>query len=130
MEEVAVFRATKRRKLARPNRETPSEAAHPTTLKSSEIEPARLAGPDSEEQNVDDGDEDFEITNLIRARKTHRRPVVGVRFSNSKSVLEDEHRNVESAALVKADQPPDRPLDITGRFVSSTGQVVNVDQHM
>ncbi|KAK5026627.1 hypothetical protein LTS07_007561 [Exophiala sideris] len=128
-EEIAVFRATKRRKVARPHREASPDSAPPLTSKLSEIEPSRSVEPGSEERNGGNDGEDPEITRLIRARKNYRRPVAGVRFSNTKSAPEDKDREAESA-MIKADQPPEQTLDITSRFVSSTGQVVNVDRHM
>jgi len=129
MEEVAVFRASKRRKVARPHREASPESAPRATPTFSEIGASKSVGSGPEQRNVGDDDDEVEVTNLIRARKNYRKPVTGVRFSNTKDVPEDEARNTETA-MIRTDQPPEQSMDITSRFVSSTGQVVNVDRHM
>ena len=124
MEEVPVFRAAKRRKFVRSQDLSSSDSARQST---------RLTpnGSSQRASDDDDGGKDenhFGIPNLIRARKHVRRPVTGVQFSTTKHGREPE--NELSTGPVRSDDNVDKPIDITSRFVGSTGQVVNVDKHM
>lgn len=52
----------------------------------------------------------------------------GVLFTSTKSAQVDQS---DQKALIKAPAPEEQQLeDITGRFIGSTGQKVDVDQHM
>lgn len=121
---VPVFRATKRRRFARPREETLSDSAHQAAL--------TKAGEYAERQ--DDGDENVHdeaeagVSNLIRAKKHIRRAATGVQFSTTKVTREANHDT--SKALVKSDVSVEKRIDITNRFVGGTGQVVNDDKHM
>jgi hypothetical protein len=123
MEELPVFRAAKRRKHTKGPSETipDSNPSGPTT---SSINLPSGDNVDSEGKDSDDAD----VSALIRARKQLRRPATGVHFSTSKARLGQDDGN--DGAIVKADETVDRPVDITQRFIGSSGQVVNVDQHM
>ncbi|KIX06033.1 uncharacterized protein Z518_04007 [Rhinocladiella mackenziei CBS 650.93] len=125
MEEAAVFRSSKRRKFAR--------AQHVQSPESTSVAlPAPAEGEathaDGDETQVENGAE-VDIANLIRARKQHRKPAAGVQFSNSDSTRKTNEDNSNSP-VAKADESVDKPIDITNRFIGSTGQVVNVDRHM
>ncbi len=127
MEEVALFRASKRRKFARTHRE-PAPAPDAVDLPTPS-QPTKAAESAGDDETQEKSDAEIDISNLIRARKQIRRPVTGVQFSNTKATRENAG-NDASSAMVKSDQPIDRPLDIANRFVGGTGQVVNVDKHM
>lgn len=125
MEEVPVFRSAKRRKFTRAHQEPSSpEEQVPAS-------PGANGGagePVSDE--IENEDEDgVAISNLIRARKHVRKPVTGVHFSTARAAREAEEDNATST-VAKSDTAVDKPIDITNRFIGSTGQVVNVDRHM
>lgn len=123
MEELPVFRAAKRRKHTKGQSETipDSTTSGPAT--------SSINLPSGDNANSEDNESaDIDVSTLIRARKQLRRPATGVHFSTSKVRLGQDDGN--DGALVKADQTVDRPIDITQRFIGSSGQVVNVDQHM
>ncbi|OAP65213.1 hypothetical protein AYL99_01185 [Fonsecaea erecta] len=123
MEDVPVFRAVKRRKFIRPQ----DSSAESPNAASSKTNDAVTSGGLETSDDDDDGDEGG-ISSLLRARKHIRKAVTGVKFSNTKFMHgADETTGME---VVKSDQNVDKPIDITNRFVGSTGQVVNVDQHM
>lgn len=126
MEEVAIFRSSKRRKFNRTQHEPAQDA--PTALSPASPTKDVVESRDEDvEESKQDGD-DAGVSNLIRARKHHRRLVGGVQFSNTKSTHEASNDNDgTSTAMVKAEE---NPIDITNRFIGSTGQVVDVDQHM
>ncbi|KIW24444.1 uncharacterized protein PV07_10157 [Cladophialophora immunda] len=122
MEDVPVFRAAKRRRFARLQQETP--VANPEA-DVSQTDDASLGG---ENETLNDDGNEGGISSLIRARKHVRKAVSGVQFSNTKVMQRaDGDTGME---VVKSDQNADKPIDINNRFVGSTGQVVNVDQHM
>ncbi|EXJ95474.1 hypothetical protein A1O1_00596 [Capronia coronata CBS 617.96] len=129
MDEVAVFRASKRRKVNRAQQERSPE---PAALGAS-TPPLRVEDKQDDTdkpQNEDDDRSEVDLSHLIRARKQLRRPVAGVSFSNARTTHNRPDDDGFDSAIVKADQSVDKPLDITNRFVSSTGQVIDVDQHM
>ena len=123
-----MFRAAKRRKLARHQQEhsvsmdSMDQPASPYANQAEE----RAANGNNNDQVEDD--EDAPISCLIRARKHIRRPVTGVQFSTTKTArgpVDDTSR-----MDMTSNESMQRPIDITDRFVGSTGQVVNVDKHM
>ncbi|OAL17902.1 hypothetical protein AYO22_11166 [Fonsecaea multimorphosa] len=122
MEEVPIFRATKRRKFARPHQESSAESPDAAALKTDDV--VSSGGHETRDDDEDEGG----ISSLIRARKHVRKAVSGVQFSNTK-VTQRADKATEME-VIKPDQDADKPIDITNRFVGSTGQVVNVDQHM
>jgi len=125
MEEIPVFRAAKRRKHARGPSQLTSDSISP--------EPTTLAIDQVHGNNVDleintPAEADADVSTLVKARKQFKRPVTGVHFSTLKAHLGQDDGNDE--ALVRADQSVEKPMDITQRFIGSSGHVVNVDQHM
>lgn len=125
MEEVAVFRASKRRKLVRAQQDQSSEPEELLVPSQTNNDGDPAGNNDTQEEN----DPEIDVSSLIRARKQIRRPAAGVQFSNNKALREAEEET-DTSAIVKTDQTIDRPLDIANRFVGSSGQVVNVDKHM
>lgn len=122
MDELPVFRAAKRRKHTK----APSQ-----TLSDFTNEPDSTSKDQPSRDSVNSGDSDSadaDVSVLIRARKPFKRPTTGVHFSTSKTRPGQDDDN--HGVLVKADQTVDRPVDITQRFIGSSGQVVDVDQHM
>lgn len=118
-----MFRAAKRRKHTKGPSQTLSDSIPTEPESTSKDQPSR--------DNVNSGDSDStgaDVSTLIRARKPFKRPATGVRFSTSKARPGQDDDN--HGVLVKADQSVDRPVDITQRFIGSSGQVVDVDQHM
>lgn len=128
MDEVAIFRSAKRRKFTRqPLGALPEQVTLSAGIEEDqEARPSGHADPPKDE----DGDDDVDVSNLVRARRTHRKPVTGVQFSNTKAMHGEKEGASSTAAMVKTDQAPGRLIDITNRFVGSTGQAVNVDRHM
>ncbi|EXJ89525.1 hypothetical protein A1O3_02592 [Capronia epimyces CBS 606.96] len=125
MDEVAVFRSSKRRKINRTQHERSPE---PQTLpESTPIGDGDQQGDKADAQQSDASEVD--LSNLIRARKHVRKPVAGVQFSNTKTTHRLDADGSQSATF-RAEQAIDKPIDIGNRFVSSTGQVIDVDQHM
>ncbi|KAL2441154.1 hypothetical protein ABEF95_012909 [Exophiala dermatitidis] len=126
IDEVVVFRSAKRRKF---NRAQLQESPEPKPS----IESAPAEGGDRQNRgNVDRDNEEgseVDLSNLIRARKHLRRPVAGVQFSTTKSAPRTDEEDADMA-VARAEQAVDKPIDISNRFVSSTGQAINVDQHM
>jgi hypothetical protein len=124
MEEVPVFKAMKRRKLARPQHEfSPERLPQPVPPNAKEV------AERPEHGNVDhdeDARNDVAISNLIRARKQARRPVTGVQFSTAKMVRGTSQDEMPETS----NEVAEKSIDISDRFVGSTGQVVNVDKHM
>jgi hypothetical protein len=120
MEEIPVFRSAKRRKVARPRHADSSESTTDQT--------STTATATGEVEDRDEKDE-IELSDLIRARKNYRKPAGGVHFSTTRDTP-DNGQEHGSSTVFNADQGPVKPIDISGRFVSSTGQIVDVDQHM
>jgi hypothetical protein len=105
MDSAPVFRAPKRRKF----------------LKSTHDD---AAGPDVDTQLESSSDD---AVGVVRRSKTNRAPKQGMKFSNAAvRNLEDE----SALALVQAEPSSEGFKDMSTRFVSSTGQVVDVDKHM
>ena len=116
MEPVPVFRAPKKRKLIQsPNRRNNDEL-----VSTREQEKGAL----DESANLDVVDN---IATVIRARKSNRSAKSGITFSNTVRPVDNTD---ESKALVHADTSNDKLQDMSNRFVGSTGQVVDVDNHM
>lgn len=124
MEELPIFRASKRRKHTKTHDDSTAEITiDPSTMAESD----RAIGDDGHAQNEEDADGESSKRGVIRARKPFRRPVTGVSFTNTRASERDDR----NSSLVKAaDEAKNRPVEITDRFISSTGQVVDVDQHM
>ncbi|KAJ9498808.1 hypothetical protein LTR99_005115 [Exophiala xenobiotica] len=120
MEEIPVFRSAKRRKVARPRH---ADSSEPTTDQTSATATATEVVEDRDEKD------EIELSDLIRARKNYRKPAGGVHFSTTRDTP-DNGQDHGISTVFNADQGPVKPIDISGRFVSSTGQVVDVDQHM
>lgn len=76
----------------------------------------------------DHSDDEVGVSGLVRNRKQFRKPAGGVSFSNTSNAHVGSEDRFSSALVTSADI--NRPVDITQRFVSSSGQVVDVDQHM
>ncbi|KIV90221.1 hypothetical protein PV10_07550 [Exophiala mesophila] len=136
MEEIPIFRASKRRKHNKVHDDSTAEIEvdhQPITIS----EPDRLITegelPQNDTQDEDHDDESLNAAagggGVIRARKQFRRPVTGVSFSNSRASERDE-RNSSLVKISSSDEAKNRPVEITDRFISSTGQVVDVDEHM
>ncbi|OCT53589.1 hypothetical protein CLCR_10401 [Cladophialophora carrionii] len=122
MDEVPVFRGAKRRKFTRSREDTtPSSAQQPSASTSDE----KAQRPDESNDN-DQEEAGSRIPTLIRSRKHIRKPVTGVRFTNMEAV----HHGNTSTELVRSDESEAKHIDITDRFVGSTGQAVNIDQHI
>ncbi|EXJ64169.1 hypothetical protein A1O7_00505 [Cladophialophora yegresii CBS 114405] len=124
MDEVPVFRVAKRRKFTRPREDvSPDSVQQPPALSADERAEPTLESNDNDHEEAGSG-----ISTLIRSRKHIRKPVTGVQFSNMKAVHQEDPS--PSTELVRSDESEAKPIDITGRFVGSTGQAVNVDKHM
>ncbi|ETI28097.1 hypothetical protein G647_00546 [Cladophialophora carrionii CBS 160.54] len=122
MDEVPVFRGAKRRKFTRPREDTtPGSAQQPSASTGDEIAQRSYESNDNDQEETGS-----RIPTLIRSRKHIRKPVTGVQFTNMKAV----HQENTSTELVRSDESEAKHIDITDRFVGSTGQAVNVDQHM
>lgn len=120
---MAVFRSAKRRKINRPEKEkSPETAPLPLSTLTREDEDQQK---EDGETSIEDSSE-VDLSNLIRARRHVRRPVAGVQFSTTKPT----HSPDDESAASKVEQTVDKPIGITNRFVSSSGQVIDVDQHM
>lgn len=124
MEPVPVFRAAKRRKFTRPHEDSPVESSQQSLV----AEGSDLKQPGGESEDDDQDAPDTAISNLIRARKNIRRPATGVQFSTTRPTR--ENGDADSGAVLRPDENVENALDFGNRFVGSTGQVVNVDQHM
>ncbi|KIW78453.1 hypothetical protein Z517_08289 [Fonsecaea pedrosoi CBS 271.37] len=124
MEDVPVFRAAKRRKFVRPQQGSSAESPEAASPKVVDV----LSRGGNESLGDDDDEDDGGVSSLLRARKHVRKVVSGVQFSNTK--VAQQSRETTGMEVVKSDQDVDKAIDITNRFVGSTGQVVNVDQHM
>ncbi|KAH0843925.1 hypothetical protein AYO21_08315 [Fonsecaea monophora] len=124
MEDVPVFRATKRRKFVRPQQGSSAESPEAASPKVVDV----LSRGGNESLGDDDDEDDGGVSSLLRARKHVRKVVSGVQFSNTK--VTQQSRETTGMEVVKSDQDVDKAINITNRFVGSTGQVVNVDQHM
>lgn len=123
MEEIPVFRAAKRRKHTKGPSQTLSDV-----ITDGPGSPSKRRSSSDNVNSEDSESDDAGVMSVIKARKNLRRPTTGVHFSTSRSRPGQDDDN--EGALVKSDQAVDRPIDITQRFVGSSGQVVNVDQHM
>jgi hypothetical protein len=124
MDETPIFRAPKRRKLARPQRDSPP--AEPSQIAP---ESAEIIAKHAEQQNQQGAQMDeTDISNVIRARKHARRPITGVQFSTTTAARQSADDAV--APSMDPESNAEKQIDISNRFVGSTGQVVNVDRHM
>lgn len=116
MDETPLFRANKRRKFIRQKQET-SELNSQT-----EDQPSN--------QDISSvGDDDVDVTTLIKTRKQARPRATGVLFSQQKR-FEGGDEPTNTLDLVKVDPEEERLRQISNRFVGSTGQVVDDDKHM
>ncbi|KIW45181.1 uncharacterized protein PV06_03584 [Exophiala oligosperma] len=131
MEEVAVFRSTKRRKISRPRHHQESPARDADQASSTD----QLGGPAAAVENstteVSAEPDEVHVSNLVRARKNYRTRAGGVHFSTADASSDHDLKQIEAAAMVRSDgQVPEKRIDISDRFTSGTGQVVNDDHHM
>lgn len=124
MEDLPVFRAAKRRKHTRVQSDSGQALSPPEATRLPEDQ---LDGGDDYNQEVESTDKD--VSSLVKARKQFRRPTTGVKFSNAKASRPGGGSGFGTTIAI-ADESTDRPIDITQRFVGSSGQVVDVDQHM
>jgi hypothetical protein len=124
MDGVPVFRVAKRRKFTRPREDISPDSIQQPSAPSAD-ESAEL--PNESNQN-DQEEVDAGSSTLVRPRKQVRRPVTGVQFSNRKAIHQADGNT--STALVRSDENEAKPIEITDRFVGSTGQAVDVDKHM
>jgi hypothetical protein len=116
MDELPVFRAPKRRKVARPQSAERPSSAPPFVHDLND-------GSKSGSQSSD------EEGNAVQPQR--RKPIkpsrLGVSFtSNALSHTEDD----EALTIVPVDATSDNLRHMTNRFVGTTGQVVDVDNHM
>lgn len=125
MEEVPVFRSTKRRKVGRPRlQESPGRETDQTSPT------ARLGGPTTENTTTENAESDeVEGSNLVRVRKNHRNRAGGMHFSTAATSSDHDLNHIDST-MVRSDQVPEKRIDISDRFTSGTGQVVNDDHQM
>ena len=117
MEELPVFRAPKRRRVAKPG---PEETSIQTLTRSQEDVAISLS------QQDEDVHEDV-FTAVSRSRKPIKPYRTGVIFT---SASRPGGVNGDSLAVVPAEMASDRLKEISNRFVEPTGQVVDVDKHM
>jgi hypothetical protein len=122
MDDVPIFKSSKRRKLTRPRdlQEVDQEAATPN-INDTDVTTAKHDQDDNESPKV------AEVSGVIKARAL-RRPVGGVQFLTARPMHHDGNDN--SSALRKLDANEDKGIYIGNRFVGSTGHVVNDDKHM
>jgi hypothetical protein len=122
MDEMPIFKSSKRRKLTRPRdlQEVDQEAAT-QNLDDTDVTTAK------HDQDDDESPKAAGVSGVIKARAL-RRPVGGVQFSTARPMHHDGDDN--SFALRKLDADEDKRIDIGNRFVGSTGHVVNDDKHM
>lgn len=115
MDDVPLFRASKRRKYARPKNEESENAVSEH-------------GDDSHGPSGVDS-QDVDVSAVLKMRKANKARQTGVSFTNIPSRID---QNAEVKAWIKAapDEEDDKLQDIGSRFVKSTGQVVDVDKHM
>jgi hypothetical protein len=123
MDEVPLFKSSKRRKLARP-RDREIKKDESATHSVSGDQPLVTVRTDTSD---DERPGSTGLSGVIKAR-TVRRPTGGVQFSTAKATL-DNHDDA-SLALQKLDVDGVQMIDIGSRFVGSTGHVVNDDKHM
>ncbi|KAJ4551148.1 hypothetical protein HRR93_003670 [Exophiala dermatitidis] len=122
MDEVVVFRSAKRRKF---NRAQLQESPEPKpSIESAPAEEGDRQHGGNVDRDNEDGSE-VDLPNLIRARKHLRRPVAGVQFSTTKTAARTDEEDADMA-VARAEQAADKPIDISNRFVSSTGQAINM----
>ena len=114
MEEPPLFRVPKRRKIAR---------LHPDN---DEAEPSQETESNAFDQTINESDDENTFS-IVRARKPARKARGGINFTTTSQI---DPGQTDSMALVPADGSSDRPQDMSNRFTSSTGQVVDVDRHM
>ena len=114
MDATPLFRAPKRRKVAHLRHIEEDSEAHPPADES--------VVPD---ENVDKDDEDH-VSKLVRGRKSFRLARPGITFSTAVRFDGDQP---QSTALTLADNTSDQPRDMINRFVGSTGQVLDTDNH-
>ena len=118
MDEAPFFRPPKRRKFT-----------------SSRQDDDNLEPPSSDQQgdvdrpfnNTANGLIEDEPTSVVRARKLHRSTLHGLTFSASSRADVENHG---SSALIPHDAADEKLNDMSHRFTGSTGQAVDVDQHM
>ena len=115
MENLPLFRAPKRRKVA--------QVQH--------IDSDDVPAPLKEHNEVDEamsqsGEEG--VDNVVRVQKRQRSVRSGVTFSTTSGRMSEQPG---STALARADPSHEKPRDMSNRFVGSTGaQAVNVNDHM
>lgn len=113
MEEAPLFRAPKRRKTTQFH-DTNEEPLLPQRKEDEELSGA-----------ADEGEQGY-VSKTVKLRKPFRNIRGGITFSTSSRAVGDLS---DPTALMPADTLNDRPRDMTNRFVGSTGQVVDIDNH-
>ncbi|KIW15952.1 hypothetical protein PV08_06002 [Exophiala spinifera] len=125
MEEVAIFRSAKRRKTKAPrHQESP-------TRDTDRVSPTDgPGGPTVEDVTVEsaEADED-DVSTLVRARKSYRSRAAGVQFSTAAASSDHDMKQIDTS-MVRSDHVPEKRIDISDRFTTATGQVVNDDRNM
>lgn len=112
-----VFRATKRRRLAKPSK-TSTEDASPNSQSQAFNETDQL-----HESQGDDG----QHSTVIRASRKPR-ATTGVNFSTGSRRLEADEG--EGAPLVLRAEPKEDHNAMSSRFVGAGGQIVQIDKNM
>lgn len=118
MEDVAIFRPSKRRKFIRHGPLTEDDVGAPQL---------DSQATHTHSEHVADA-EDSNVGAILKLRRQQRLRTGGVQFSSSKLAATDD--GADSTALVRADNPTDDLKGIADRFVGHSGQVVDVDKHM
>ena len=118
MDDAPVFRATKRRRLAKASK-TSTEDASPSSLTQALTETGQHDGSQS-----DDG----EYSTVIRASRTSRPIRTGLNFSIASRRSEAE--TDEAALLVPKGEARENINAMSGRFVGAGGQIIEVDRNM
>lgn len=118
MGDAPIFRATKRRRLAKPFK-TSTEDASPSTQTQALEEIEQRHGGQS-----DDG----EYSTVIKASRNSRSTRTGLNFSIASRRTEAERD--EAALLVPRGEAKESINAMSGRFVVAGGQIIEVDRNM
>ena len=118
MENAPVFRAAKRRRLAKPFKTSTADASSNSQSQALEQLDQHHGGQSG----------DGEYSTVIRASRNSRYTRTGLRFSVASRRTETE--SDEAAPLVPRGEAKDSPNAMSGRFVGAGGQIIEVDRNM
>lgn len=121
MEDLPIFRASKKRKFVRHKNLVEDDDGEVEDQSSN-----TQALPETLNDAVDD---EVKVSNILKLRKQNKARG-GVQFSNIKSRDEYQDEDAFSTALVPTEMKEDSLQDVSSRFTKSTGPVVDVDRHM